>query len=236
VSVPLLYADDLQIRFGGVVVLEGVSLAIERGELCCIIGPNGAGKSTLFNMLAGTLRPAQGRIRFEGSDIVGLPVHRFARLGIVRKFQVPSLFDSLTVRGNLDVAGRGMEVAQRSARITELIGLLGLGQLSDICAGELAHGHKQWLEIGMALVAGPKLLLLDEPTAGMTAEETRATADLLLGLRGRMAVIVIEHDMRFVRAVDSRTMVLHQGRIIADGPFSAIERDATVRAIYLGRQ
>jgi ABC-type uncharacterized transport system ATPase subunit len=236
VSVPLLYADDLQIRFGGVVVLQGVSLAIERGELCCIIGPNGAGKSTLFNMLAGTLRPAEGRIRFEGSDIVGLPVHRFARLGIVRKFQVPSLFDSLTVRDNLDVAGCGMEAAQRNARIGELIGLLGLGELSDIRAGELAHGHKQWLEIGMALVGGPKLLLLDEPTAGMTAEETRATADLLLGLRGRMAVIVIEHDMRFVRAVDSRTMVLHQGRIIADGPFSEIERDATVRDIYLGRQ
>jgi len=236
VSVPLLYADDLQIRFGGVVVLQGVSLAIERGELCCIIGPNGAGKSTLFNMLAGTLRPAEGRIRFEGSDIIGLPVHRFARLGIVRKFQVPSLFDSLTVRGNLDVAGCGMEAAQRNARIGELIGLLGLGELSDIRAGELAHGHKQWLEIGMALVGGPKLLLLDEPTAGMTAEETRATADLLLGLRGRMAVIVIEHDMRFVRAVDSRTMVLHQGRIIADGPFGEIERDATVRDIYLGRQ
>ena len=235
-SVPLLYADDLQIRFGGVVVLQGVSLAIERGELCCIIGPNGAGKSTLFNMLAGTLRPAEGRIRFEGSDIIGLPVHRFARLGIVRKFQVPSLFDSLTVRDNLDVAGCGMEAAQRNARIGELIGLLGLGELSDIRAGELAHGHKQWLEIGMALVGGPKLLLLDEPTAGMTAEETRATADLLLGLRGRMAVIVIEHDMRFVRAVDSRTMVLHQGRIIADGPFSEIERDATVRDIYLGRQ
>jgi ABC-type uncharacterized transport system ATPase subunit len=236
VSVPLLYADDLQIRFGGVVVLQGVSLAIERGELCCIIGPNGAGKSTLFNMLAGTLRPAEGRIRFEGSDIIGLPVHRFARLGIVRKFQVPSLFDSLTVRDNLDVAGCGMEAAQRNARIGELIGLLALGELSDIRAGELAHGHKQWLEIGMALVGGPKLLLLDEPTAGMTAEETRATADLLLGLRGRMAVIVIEHDMRFVRAVDSRTMVLHQGRIIADGPFSEIERDATVRDIYLGRQ
>ena len=112
----------------------------------------------------------------------------------------------------------------------------GLVERASLVAGELAHGHKQWLEIGMALMVGPKLLLLDEPTAGMTSEETRATADLLLGLRGRIAIIVIEHDMRFVRAVDSRTMVLHQGRIIADGAFAEIERNSTVRDIYLGRQ
>jgi ABC-type uncharacterized transport system ATPase subunit len=236
VSVPLLCADDLQIRFGGVVVLRGVSLTLERGELCCIIGPNGAGKSTLFNMLAGTLRPAHGAIRFEGNNIVGLPIHRFARLGIVRKFQVPSLFESLTVRDNLEVARRGIEAPQRAARIDELIDLLGLSDRAGLRAAELAHGHKQWLEIGMALMVGPKLLLLDEPTAGMTAEETLATANLLLRLRGRTAIIVIEHDMRFVRAVDSRTMVLHQGRIIADGPFGEIERNATVREIYLGRQ
>jgi len=236
VTVPLLHADDLQIRFGGVVVLRGVRLALECGELCCIIGPNGAGKSTLFNILAGTLRPAQGSIRFEGHDIIGLPVHRFARLGIVRKFQVPSLFESLTVRDNLEVAGRGMEAAQRAERLDELLSLLGLADRAGLVAGELAHGHKQWLEIGMAMMVGPKLLLLDEPTAGMTAEETRATAILLLGWRGRIAIVVIEHDMRFVRAVDSRTMVLHQGRIIADGPFGDIERNATVRDIYLGRQ
>lgn len=235
-NVPLLRADDLQMRFGGVVVLRGVGLTLGPGELCCIIGPNGAGKSTLFNMLAGTLRPAHGTIRFEGHDIIGRPVHHFARLGIVRKFQVPSLFESLTVRDNLEVAGRGVDAWQRAARIGELIKLLGLADRADLNAGELAHGHKQWLEIGMALMVRPKLLLLDEPTAGMTAEETRATANLLLGLRGRTAVIVIEHDMRFVRAVDSRTMVLHQGRIIADGPFGEIERNATVRDIYLGRQ
>ena len=187
-------------------------------------------------MLAGTLRPAEGAIRFEGDNIVGLPIHRFARLGIVRKFQVPSLFESLIVRDNLEVAGRGMEASQRAARIEELTNLLGLADRAGLLAGELAHGHKQWLEIGMALMARPKLLLLDEPTAGMTVEETQATAKLLLGLRGRTAIIVIEHDMRFVRAVGSRTMVLHQGRIIADGSFGEIERNATVRDIYLGRQ
>ena len=233
---PLLQANDLQIHFGGLVVLRGVSFTLASGELCCIIGPNGAGKSTLFNALAGTLRPAQGAIRFEGHNLIGLAIHRFARLGVVRKFQVPSLFENLTVHDNLQVAGRGLDAAHRAARIEELLNMLGLVERASLVAGELAHGHKQWLEIGMALMVGPKLLLLDEPTAGMTAEETRATADLLLGLRGRIAIIVIEHDMRFVRAVDSRTMVLHQGRIIADGAFAEIERNSTVRDIYLGRQ
>ena len=233
---PLLQANDLQIHFGGLVVLRGVSFTLASGELCCIIGPNGAGKSTLFNALAGTLRPAQGAIRFEGHNLIGLAIHRFARLGVVRKFQVPSLFENLTVHDNLQVAGRGLDAAHRAARIEELLNMLGLVERASLVAGELAHGHKQWLEIGMALMVGPKLLLLDEPTAGMTAEETRATADLLLGLRGRTAIIVIEHDMRFVRAVDSRTMVLHQGRIIADGAFAEIERNSTVRDIYLGRQ
>lgn len=233
---PLLQANDLQIHFGGLVVLRGVSFTLASGELCCIIGPNGAGKSTLFNILAGTLQPAQGAIRFEGHNLIGLAIHRFARLGVVRKFQVPSLFENLTVHDNLQVAGRGLDAAHRAARIEELLNMLGLVERASLVAGELAHGHKQWLEIGMALMVGPKLLLLDEPTAGMTAEETRATADLLLGLRGRIAIIVIEHDMRFVRAVDSRTMVLHQGRIIADGAFAEIERNSTVRDIYLGRQ
>jgi ABC-type uncharacterized transport system ATPase subunit len=236
VTGPLLQANDLQIHFGGLVVLRGVGFTLASGELCCIIGPNGAGKSTLFNILAGTLQPAQGAIRFEGHNLIGLAIHRFARLGVVRKFQVPSLFENLTVHDNLQVAGRGLDAAHRAARIEELLNMLGLVERASLVAGELAHGHKQWLEIGMALMVGPKLLLLDEPTAGMTAEETRATADLLLGLRGRIAIIVIEHDMRFVRAVDSRTMVLHQGRIIADGAFGEIERNSTVRDIYLGRQ
>ena len=199
---PLLHADDLQIHFGGLVVLRGVNFTLASGELCCIIGPNGAGKSTLFNILAGTLRPARGAIRFEGQNLIGLAIYRFARLGILRKFQVPSLFENLTVRDNLEVAGRGLEALDRAARIGEFLNMLGLVELAGAMAGQLAHGHKQWLEIGMTLMVGPKLLLLDEPTAGMTAEETRATADLLLGLRGRIAIVVIEHDMRFVRAVD----------------------------------
>jgi ABC-type uncharacterized transport system ATPase subunit len=233
----LLEAVDLEMRFGGVNAVHGVSLGLERGELRCIIGPNGAGKSTLFNMLAGTLKPVSGTIRFEGHDMVGLPVHRFAELGIARKFQVPSLFLSMSVRDNLDVARRRRDGAGgQDERIGRMLGDLGLAAQADILAAELPHGQKQWLEIGMALMSEPKLLLLDEPTAGMTPEETRKTAQLLVALAGSMTVVVIEHDMNFVRALACPTLVMHQGQVIASGPFQEIERDTTVRDVYLGRQ
>jgi urea ABC transporter ATP-binding protein UrtD len=236
-SAPLLEAVDLEMRFGGVYAVRGVSLTLERGELRCIIGPNGAGKSTLFNMLAGTLKPVSGAIRFEGQDMVGLPVHRFADHGIARKFQVPSLFSSMSVRDNLDVARRRRDgIADQDERIGRMLNDLGLAAQADMIAAELPHGQKQWLEVGMALMAAPKLLLLDEPTAGMTAEETRKTAKLLTGLAGAMTVVVIEHDMQFVRALACPTLVMHQGQVIASGPFQEIERDTTVRDVYLGRQ
>jgi ABC-type uncharacterized transport system ATPase subunit len=229
----LLEGQKLSMRFGGIVALAEVDLAVAAGELRCIIGPNGAGKSTLFNILAGTLRPTGGQVRLEGRALNGLPVHAFARAGISRKFQVPSLFNSLTVADNLDVAAHGS--GPRWTTGDELLGLLGLERLAATPAAQLAHGQKQWLEIGMALMAGPKVLLLDEPTAGLTAEETLKTARLLQSLSGRMAIIVIEHDMAFVRALACPTLVLHQGRVIAQGPFGEIERDHSVRDIYLGR-
>lgn len=233
----LLEAHGLTRRFGGVTAVDGVDLEVAVGELHCIIGPNGAGKSTLFNMLCGTLRPTAGRIRFAGQEIVGLPVHRFARIGIARKFQVPSVFASMSVRDNLLVAvPPGVPVTDFSRRLDEVLERIALAPLADHQAGTLAHGQKQWLEIGMALMCAPRLLLLDEPTAGMTAEETHATAALLRSLRGRLTTIAIEHDMRFVRDLDCHTMVMHQGRLIAAGRFVEIERDELVRDIYLGRR
>jgi urea ABC transporter ATP-binding protein UrtD len=234
-SEPLLQAEGLAKRFGGVIAVSGIDMTVTAGELRCIIGPNGAGKSTLFNMVAGTLRPSAGRIRFAGRDIAGFSVHGFARLGIARKFQVPSLFPSLSVAENLDVAARA-RVTDRSDRIASMLAMLALQGCAARPAGALAHGQKQWLEIGMALMADPLLLLLDEPTAGMTVEETERTAQLLRDLMGRIAIVVIEHDMRFVRALACPTTVMHQGRILAEGSFEAIERDDMVRDVYLGRR
>ena len=233
----LMQATELQMRFGGITAVRGVSLTLGRGGIRCIIGPNGAGKSTLFNMLAGTLHPLSGTIRFEGRDLVGLPIHKFSDLGIARKFQVPSLFSSMTVYDNLVVARRARDHSTaRAGHIGGMLETLGLAGEADVIAAELPHGRKQWLEIGMALMSSPKLLLLDELTAGMTPDETRRTADLIASLADTMTIVVIEHDMNFVRALACPTTVMHQGRIIASGPFGDIERDHTVRDVYLGRQ
>jgi len=235
VSRALLEADKLGVHFGGVVAVADVSLAIAGNGITCIIGPNGAGKSTLFNMLTGTVRPSSGRVRVCGEDVTGSRIERFARSGIARKFQTPSVFDRLTVRENIEIARHPWAVAGRQSAGT-IIAFLGLSHVADLPAGSLAHGQKQWLEIGMALATEPKLMLLDEPTAGMGPEETEKTAKLVTDLAGEMAIAVIEHDMAFIRALASRTLVMHQGKVVADGAFAEIENDPMVRDIYLGRR
>ncbi|UVK44103.1 ATP-binding cassette domain-containing protein [Mesorhizobium sp. AR07] len=230
----LLQAENVGIRFGGLQALEALNLTVRDRELCCIIGPNGAGKSTFLNVLTGTLRPTSGSVRFLGHDIAGLPLHRIARLGIARKFQIPSVFPSLSVEDNLKVARWGVPSPVRP--VAELLELVALGNRASTLAGELAHGQKQWLEIGMALAIEPRLLLLDEPTAGMTPQETLATAEMLLRLRGEFSIVAVEHDIRFVRALNCETLVLHQGRRLRSGPFHDIETDEMVRDVYLGRR
>ncbi|AEH90288.1 ATP-binding cassette domain-containing protein [Mesorhizobium opportunistum] len=230
----LLQAENVGIRFGGLQALEGLNLTVRDKELCCIIGPNGAGKSTFLNVLTGTLRPTSGSVRFLGHDIAGLPLHRIARLGIARKFQIPSVFPGLSVEDNLKVARWGAPSPVRP--VSELLELVALGNRAATLAGELAHGQKQWLEIGMALAIEPRLLLLDEPTAGMTPQETLATAEMLLRLKGEFSIVAVEHDIRFVRALNCETLVLHQGRRLRSGPFHDIETDEMVRDVYLGRR
>lgn len=230
----LLQAENVGIRFGGLQALEALNLTVRDKELYCIIGPNGAGKSTFLNVLTGTLRPTSGSVRFLGQDITGLPLHRIARLGIARKFQIPSVFPSLSVEDNLNVARWSVSSPARPVR--ELLDLVALGKRAATLAGELAHGQKQWLEIGMALAIEPRLLLLDEPTAGMTPQETLATAEMLLRLKGEFSIVAVEHDIRFVRALNSETLVLHQGRRLRSGPFHDIEADEMVRDVYLGRR
>ncbi|MDE0342392.1 MAG: ATP-binding cassette domain-containing protein [Deltaproteobacteria bacterium] len=232
----LLAGSNLTKRFEGVMAVDDISLAIAPRELQCIIGPNGAGKSTLFNILGGVIRPDAGDIIFEGVSLSGLPLHGFARRGIARKFQIPSVFESLTVAQNLETAVlRPGLTAEHARRVTAMLNLIGQTSIRDQAAGSLAHGHKQWLEIGMALMSEPRLLLLDEPTAGMTPDETRETAALVRRLAQTTAVMAIEHDMSFVRALGCRTIVMHHGRAIAEGTFAEIEEDALVRDVYLGR-
>ncbi len=230
----LLQAENVGIRFGGLQALEALNLTVRDKELCCIIGPNGAGKSTFLNVLTGTLRPTSGSVRFLGWNIAGLPLHRIARLGIARKFQIPSVFPSLSVEDNLKVARWGVPSPVRP--LSELLELVALTNRAATLAGELAHGQKQWLEIGMALAIEPRLLLLDEPTAGMTPQETLATAEMLLRLKGEFSIVAVEHDIRFVRALNCETLVLHQGRRLRSGPFHDIETDEMVRDVYLGRR
>lgn len=232
-----LVARGLQMNFGGVVAVRDVDLVLEPGELVCIIGPNGAGKSTLLNLLSGAMKPLAGSIRFAGEDMVGRPLHQYARRGIVRKFQGASTFQWMTVRDNLLVAG--LAVASNSSGrmpdIDEVLQTIGLLPQADLMAEALSHGQRQWLEIGMTLMCQPKLLLLDEPTAGMTVEGSHTMAELILRLKGRFATVVIEHNMGFVERLDCRTLVMHQGQVICEGSFAELTQDPRVRDVYLGR-
>lgn len=242
-STDVLSVRDVRRTFAGLHALDGVDLTVDRGELLAIIGPNGAGKSTLFNVITGLIPPSSGRMYLDREEITGLPPHRIARLGIGRKFQVPNVFDHLSVRQNLVVASRGhqglrslftRDDADRS-RVDRILELLALEAKADLLADELSHGERQWLEIGAVLVNEPHLLLLDEPTAGMTMEETRRTEELLRELSEGHTVVVIEHNIRFIREVARRVVVMHRGRVLTSGPIDEIEADDTVRDVYLGR-
>lgn len=233
----LLQTTALNKHFGGLHVTNAVDLTLERGEIHCLIGPNGAGKSTLFRLILGEHRPSSGSILFAGEDITAL--HSFDRIrrGISVKFQVPGVFKGLSVRQNLEIAlQRKQSGAALRARIDELLEFLGLKGDAKSLAGSLSHGQKQWLEIGMAIALEPRLLLLDEPTAGMSPEETHATGELVRRLNAKgMTVLAVEHDMAFVRQVAHTVTVLHLGKVFAQGSIDAIVADERVAAIYLGQ-
>jgi urea ABC transporter ATP-binding protein UrtD len=238
--VALLEIEGVHKAFGGLAAVDGIDLALAEGALHALVGPNGCGKSTLFNLITGALRPASGRVRFADQDITGWPVDRIARAGIGRKFQVPAVFDALPVAENLAVprwSGRRLAMLRRAdlaADEAELarIHLAGKGAVQ---AGTLSHGERQWLEIGMLLAARARLLLLDEPTAGMTQAETAATADLIRAITGRATVLVIEHDIGFIEALGCPVTVMAKGRILCAGSFAEVRADARVRELYFGR-
>ncbi len=233
----LLETRSLNKHFGGLHVTNSVDLSLEAGEIHCLIGPNGAGKSTLFRLILGEHRPSSGTIAFAGEDITGLHSFERIRRGISVKFQVPGVFKGLSARQNLEIAlQRRLAGAALAREIARLLDFLGLGAAADTSAGSLSHGQKQWLEIGMAIALEPRLLLLDEPTAGMSPEETHLTGELVRRLNGEgMTVLAVEHDMAFVRQVAHKVTVLHLGRVFAQGSIDDIVADERVAAIYLGQ-
>ncbi len=234
---PLLQPIGLTMRFGGVTAVDGADFTLADGELRCLIGPNGAGKSTFFKCLIGQLRPTAGRVLIGGIDVTGAEPHAIARLGIAIKTQVPSLFDGLSAAENIRLAARRhlgrKETGDAVAAILERIGLQGEAGKR---VGLLPHGHRQWLELGIVLASNPRLMLLDEPTAGMTQHEVHQTAELIRDIARDRTIIVVEHDMQFIRMIAERVTVFHQGRILAEDTMDTIMADERVRDVYLGKQ
>ena len=233
----LLETRGLAKDFGGVHAVAGVDFRLHRGELRCLIGPNGAGKSTFFKMLSGQLRPSAGAILFDGHAIAGLAQHRVARLGIGIKNQVPSLWDALSVAEHFWVGAYRHASARGAQAVADrLLQQLGLTAVARRAVGSLSHGERQWVEIGMVLARRPRLVLLDEPSAGMSAEETNRTAALIREVNKSTTMIVVEHDMQFIRQIATKVTVFHQGRILVEDAFDRIMTNPAVRDVYLGRQ
>jgi urea transport system ATP-binding protein len=241
----ILYIEDITVSFDGFKALDSLTLYIETGELRCIIGPNGAGKTTMMDVITGKTRPDYGSAWFgQTIDLLAHTEPEIAQAGIGRKFQKPTVFVHHTVFENLELSMAGNKSVWTGLfarltrierdRIDEVMQTIGLSSCRHVLAGTLSHGQKQWLEIGMLLMQAPRLLLVDEPVAGMTPQETERTAELLSSLAGAHSVIVIEHDMEFVRSIAEKVTVLHEGRVLAEGSIEQVQNDRKVVEVYLG--
>jgi urea transport system ATP-binding protein len=242
----ILYLEDVHVSFDGFKAINGLNLDIAPGELRCVIGPNGAGKTTMMDIITGKTRPDRGSVFFGSTlDLLRHNEPAIASLGIGRKFQKPTVFEELTVFENLELALKTdkrvrpslffrLDSAQ-SDRLAEVLHTIHLAGSVNARAGKLSHGQKQWLEIGMLLMQQPKLLLLDEPVAGMTDEETARTAELFLTLKGQHSLMVVEHDMSFIRSISDKVTVLCDGTVLAEGTLDQVQADERVIEVYLGR-
>jgi urea transport system ATP-binding protein len=241
----LLYLDGVSVTFDGFRALNALSLVLAPGEMRAIIGPNGAGKTTMMDVITGKTRPDAGDVLFRGTDLTRLDEPAIARLGIGRKFQKPTVFEQLTVHDNLLLSLKGRRrpfamlfarlTSAESGRIESILATTRLAPHAGRLAGALSHGQKQWLEIGMLLGQDPELLLVDEPVAGMTDAETMQTADLLRDINRTHSVVVVEHDMEFVRALNVKVTVLHEGSVLAEGSVEQVSANSRVVEVYLGR-
>ena len=236
-SAPLLETRNLGIRFGGVQAVRDVNFTLAERELRCLIGPNGAGKSTFFKMVTGQLQPSQGVVLLRGRDISHAEAHEIARLGIGIKTQVPSIFDGLSVRENIWLSATRVHAGRRArAAVDEMLERMGLTAIAGRIAGQLSHGQRQWVELGVVLSTDPELVLLDEPAAGMTHEEVLQTARLVREINLSKALIVVEHDMQFIRMIANKVTVFNQGAILVEDTIDNIMRNPQVRDVYLGKQ
>jgi urea transport system ATP-binding protein len=240
----VLAVEDLTVSFDGFKAIDNLTLYVDKGELRVIIGPNGAGKTTLLDLICGKTRASKGSIKFKNLEMTSLPEYQIVRSGIGRKFQTPSIYENLSVFKNLEVSfprGRGVFGALKfkctpdvRERIESVATEIGLADQLETEAGLLSHGQKQWLEIGMLLMQDPELLMLDEPIAGMSVRERELTAELLERICRNRSMIVIEHDMEFVKKIAHKVTVMHQGKILAEGPMDAVQADPNVIDVYLG--
>lgn len=240
----ILAVEDLTVSFDGFKAVDGLNFYVEKDELRVVIGPNGAGKTTLLDMICGKTKPTGGTIKFKTFDLTGMIEYQITRIGVGRKFQNPSVYEDLTVFENLEISyprRRGVMGSLMFRRddhlldkIDEVAEQIFLHEVLRHKAGQLSHGQKQWLEIGMLLMQDPELLLLDEPVAGMSAREREQTAELLNGISKGRSIVVIEHDMAFVRMIAHKVTVLHQGKLLAEGSMDEVQSDERVKDVYLG--
>ncbi|HQT79930.1 MAG TPA: ATP-binding cassette domain-containing protein [Rhodopila sp.] len=233
----LLEVRGATMRFGGVTAVDTVDLTLREVELRCLIGPNGAGKSTFFKMLTGQLVPSSGTIQFRGKDITGSNPHEIARLGVGIKTQVPNVFNGLSVRENVFIgAARRKSIKHARQIVSETLSRLQLDSIADRIVGQLAHGQRQWVEIATVLAQEPDLILLDEPAAGMNHAEVLRTAELIREINRTQALVVVEHDMQFIRMIASTVTVFNQGRVLMEDDVGHVLADQRVRDVYLGKQ
>jgi urea transport system ATP-binding protein len=244
----IVYLEDVTVSYEGFKALDRLNFFMDRRELRVVIGPNGAGKTTLLDVISGRVKPVHGRVIFgRRTDLTSMTENQIAALGIGRKFQTPSVFVNLTVWENVELSlrrpSKGVlatllqrDGAEARDRIAATLDTVGLGARAHAPAGALSHGEKQWLEIGMVIAQDPELLLVDEPVAGLTDAETARTGDLLLAIAAERSVLVIEHDMEFVRQIARTVTVLHQGRVLCEGPVEQVQRDPRVLEVYLGQR